>query len=144
MSEPVLFDTTAHIQAFRTRSLLPSMFDLEGEFMVHLSSVVAEELYIGASTTDMRRSVNRLWFFAQEMDRLITPNADHWREAGLVLQQVAARYGSARVAAGRMTNDALIALSARDSKLVILTTNIKDFGLLREFLPFAFRPFNLS
>ena len=120
------------------------MFDMRGDVVVHLSSVVAEELYIGASTPDLRRRVNALWYSAQEMHRLITPNADHWREAGLILEQVRARFGADRVARGRMTNDALIALSARDAKLSVLTANLADFGLLRELFVFSCRPFDLN
>ena len=61
----------------------------------------------------------------------------------MLLDQVRSRYGSGRLAKGRLTNDTLTALSARDSKLAVLTANIKDFAMLREFLMFAYRPFDL-
>jgi predicted nucleic acid-binding protein len=144
VSEPVLFDTTAHVQAFRQRVPLPDMLDLESDLIVHLSAVVVEELYIGAATADQRRRLDRLWYIAQELGRLITPNRDQWREAGLILQQVRARYGSSRVEQGRMTNDTLIALSARDAEVAVLTANTKDFALLGEFCQFRYRPYDLT
>lgn len=43
-----------------------------------------------------------------------------------------------------MTNDTLIALSARDSNVAVLTANVRDFALLREFCDFNYRPYDLT
>ncbi len=92
----------------------------------------------------LRQSVNVLWYGALEMERLIMPVANDWRDAGLVLQDVRRRHGSQRIAHGRLTNDALIAVSAKRGGLTVLTANQADFAILREFLDFDFRTFDLA
>jgi len=144
VSQRVLFDTTAYVQSMRMRIELPTSFIPEEELLVFFSSVVAQELYAGANHPDIQRAINQHWYRALENERLVTPLPPDWRNTGLLLQQVSRRYGSPRVAHGRMRNDALIAVSAQRYRLTVFSANAADFRALQEFCDFEFRPFDLS
>ena len=66
------------------------------------------------------------------------PSANDWRDAGLTLADIGQQLGYGLVGQGRLTNDALLALSARRYGLTVLTLNAGDFSLLARFRPFRF------
>jgi hypothetical protein len=79
------------------------------------------------------------WLTASgRLARLLVPTANDWREVGLLLGQIGARLGYEAVSRGRLTNDALLALSARRFGLTVMTLNAADFALLSRFHPFMF------
>jgi len=49
---------------------------------------------------------------------------------------LAAKYDYEQIGQGRLTNDALIAMSAGRSGITVITTNARDFIRLAEFRPF--------
>jgi predicted nucleic acid-binding protein len=49
---------------------------------------------------------------------------------------LAARYDYEQIGRGRLTNDALIAMSAGRSGITVITANARDFMRLAEFRPF--------
>ena len=55
-----------------------------------------------------------------------------------MLADVGEQLGYGLVGRGRLTNDALLALSARRHGLTVLTMNADDFSLLARFRPFRF------
>ena len=65
------------------------------------------------------------------------------KRTGLVLAEIAGRFGYEEIRRGRLTNDALIATGAARKGLVVLTTNRRDFARLAEFLPFRWRVVDL-
>jgi predicted nucleic acid-binding protein len=44
--------------------------------------------------------------------RILVPNLNDWTKTGKVLARLAAKYASEKIGQGRLTNDALIAMSA--------------------------------
>jgi predicted nucleic acid-binding protein len=52
---------------------------------------------------------------------------------------LAAKYDYEQIGQGRLTNDALIAMSAGRSGITVITTNSRDFMRLAEFRPFHWR-----
>lgn len=70
---------------------------------------------------------------SDRVDRIIVPTLDDWAQAGRVLAQLAAKYDYEMIGRGRLTNDALIAVSAARMKIKVITTNARDFGRLSEF-----------
>ena len=62
-----------------------------------------------------------------------------WKKTGLVLAQVAERFGYEQIGRNRLSNDALIAATAARHQLLLLTANPRDFARLAEFLPFEWR-----
>ena len=56
--------------------------------------------------------------------------------AGQVLARVGEKYGYEQVGRTRMTNDALIAITAARHGFTVLTKNATDFEKIAEFWPF--------
>lgn len=103
-----------------------------------LSSVVLEELYAGVSARS-RHPVARLERDFHGAGRILVPNLTDWTETGKVLALLAAQYDYEQIGKGRLTNDALIAVSAGRLGITVITANARDFGKLAEFRPFQWR-----
>jgi predicted nucleic acid-binding protein len=136
---PVLFDTSIYIAALRTDSgAVSSLRRIAGSQPVWLSSVVLEELYAGAGGRS-RRAVERLERDFDRARRILVPNLTDWTETGKVLALIAAKYGYEQIGRGRLTNDALMAMSARRLGITLVTSNARDFGKVSEFRSFQWR-----
>ena len=61
------------------------------------------------------------------------PNLSDWTQTGKVLALLAAKHDYERVGQGRLTNDALVAMSAGRSGITVITANARDFARLAEF-----------
>ena len=133
---PILFDSSIYITALRKgdegrltlRCLTP-------EAPLWLSAVVLEELYAGVSRRN-RRVVERLERDFDRASRILVPNLNDWTQAGKVLALLAAKYGYEQIGQARLTNDALIAMSAARQGITVVTANHRDFARLAEFRPF--------
>ena len=101
-----------------------------------MSAVVLEELLVGASDRKARQTLRRLEREFDSINRLLVPNLTDWSAAGTVLNQFGARFGFETVGKSRLTNDALIAMSAARHGLTIQTTNASDFRKLAEIRNF--------
>jgi predicted nucleic acid-binding protein len=130
---PVLFDTSVYIAALRSEdSGVLEVRRIDSGFPVWLSAVVLEELYAGAG--DRGQSVvARLERDFERAKRILVPNLSDWTETGSVLSRLAAKYGYEQIGRGRLTNDALIAVSASRLGIQIITRNARDFRRLAEF-----------
>jgi predicted nucleic acid-binding protein len=135
--QAALFDTTMYIAALRRRdeSLLLAR-RLEGPLW--LSAIVLEELYAGADERG-RGAIEKLERDFDGAQRILVPNLADWTQAGRVLARLAAKYDYEKIGRGRLTNDALIAMSAGRSGICVITANERDFGRLAEFRPFQWR-----
>lgn len=137
--QPVLFDTSIYITALRMGDdAAMSVRRIAGGAPVWLSSVVLEELYAGVSTRN-RRPVERLEHDFHRTRRILVPNLTDWTRTGKVLGLLAAKYDYEQIGKGRLTNDALIAMSAGRLGITVITANSRDFGKLAEFRPFQWR-----
>jgi predicted nucleic acid-binding protein len=105
---------------------------------IWLSSVVLEELYAGAEDRD-RHIVERLERDFDKARRVLVPNLSDWTQAGKVLARLAAKYDYEQIGQGRLTNDALIAMSAARTGITVITANRRDFSRLAEFRSFQWR-----
>jgi predicted nucleic acid-binding protein len=56
-----------------------------------------------------------------------------------VLARLAAKYDYEQIGKGRLTNDALIAMSAGRLGITVITANARDFSKLAEFRAFQWR-----
>ncbi|MGA8220264.1 MAG: PIN domain-containing protein [Candidatus Acidiferrales bacterium] len=135
----VLFDSSIYITALRMgEEAALSLRRIAGGEPVWLSSVVLEELYAGAGSHD-RRVVERLEYDFDRARRILVPNLTDWTQTGKVLARVAARHNYERIGQGRLTNDALIAMSAARVGITVVTANARDFSKLAEIRPFHWR-----
>ena len=134
--QPVLFDTVIYITALRMGDdAAVGLRRIAGGAAVWLSSVVLEELYAGTADRD-HRVVERMERDFDRANRILVPNLSDWTQAGTVLARLAAKYHYEQIGQGRLTNDALIALSAGRQGITVITANERDFRRLAEFRPF--------
>jgi predicted nucleic acid-binding protein len=135
----VLFDTSIYITALRTGDdTALGLRRIAGGAAVWLSSVVLEELYAGVSVRN-RHAVERLERDFHRAGRILVPNLTDWTLTGKVLALLAAKYDYEQIGKGRLTNDALIAMSTGRLGITVITGNARDFGKLAEFRPFQWR-----
>lgn len=142
MSQAILLDTSLYMALFRH----PGTIDVEraisgGELW--LSAVVLEELYAGADRHQLRMIEILERGFAANA-RLLVPALEDWKQTGVVLSRLALTYGYEEIRRGRLTNDALMAVSAGRCGASLRTLNRKDFALLAEFWQFDWQLVSLS
>ena len=97
------------------------------------------ELLIGARDRKSRKELIETADEFTKMNRVLLPVESDWRLAGDVLAQIGVRYGYEQVGRARMTNDALIAMSAARKGFIVLTHNAQDFRRIEKFRPFAWK-----
>ena len=138
----VLFDTSVYISDLRQGTA--ALFALrratreEGEAShpLWLSVVVLEELYAGAQDRRLRKLLVRLESDFGRVNRLLVPLRPDWTACGRVLALIGAKYSYEEIGRARLTNDALIAMSAARNGFTVLTKNAADFQRIAEFRPF--------
>jgi predicted nucleic acid-binding protein len=139
----VVFDTSVYISAFRQGDA--AILDLrrasradDGRSQpLWLSAVVLAELLIGAGDKKARRLLLQTEKEFARINRILVPSQSDWRLTGEVLSLVGKKYGYEQVGRARMTNDALISMSAARNGFMLLTRNPKDFKRIAEFRPFS-------
>ncbi|HXQ27328.1 MAG TPA: type II toxin-antitoxin system VapC family toxin [Candidatus Acidoferrales bacterium] len=137
--QPVLFDSSIYITALRTGDEAAlTLRRLGADAPVWLSSVVLEELYAGMNLRN-RHVLERLERDFERARRILVPNLSDWTQTGKVLALLAAKYDYEQIGRGRLTNDALVAISAGRSGITVITTNARDFARLAEFRPFQWQ-----
>ncbi len=109
---PVLFDTSVYIAALRRgNGAIVTLRRVAADAPLWLSSVVLEELYAGAGERE-RRVIERLERDFDRARRILVPNLTDWTQAGRVLGRLGDKYGYEGIGKVRLTNDALMAVSA--------------------------------
>jgi predicted nucleic acid-binding protein len=137
--QPALFDTSIYISALRRGDAgVFALRRLATDSPLWLSAVVLEELYAGASERD-RHVVERLERDFDRGKRILVPNLSDWAQAGRVLARLASKYHYEPIGQGRLTNDALIAMSAGRLGIRIITASQRDFSRLSEFRAFQWQ-----
>lgn len=130
--QPALFDTSIYISALRRGDgAALALRRLAADAPLWLSAVVLEELYAGAGERE-RRVLERLERDFDRAKRILVPSLSDWTQAGRVLARLAAKYDYEQIGRGRLTNDALIAMSAGRLGIRVITANQRDFGRLAE------------
>src|SRR5258707_6109962 len=110
--KPALFDSSIYITALRRgddAALALRRFTTDAPLW--LSAVVLEALYAGAADRD-RQIVERLERDFDRAKRILVPNLSDWTQVGRVLASLAGKYHYEKIGQGRLTSDALIAVSA--------------------------------
>jgi len=137
--QPALFDTSIYISALRRGDdAALTLRRLANDAPLWLSSVVLEELYAGADERG-RPVVERLERDFDKAKRILVPSLSDWTQAGRVLARLAAKYHYERIGQGRLTNDALIGMSAARLGITVITANERDFSRLAEFRIFRWQ-----
>ena len=136
---PVLLDTSIYITALRAGDdAVLKLRRFTPGAPVWLSSVVLEELYAGVKPRDSR-IVERLERDFDKAGRMLVPNLSDWTLTGKLLARLAAKYDYEQIGQARLTNDALVAMSAGRRGITIITANERDFGRLAQFHRFQWQ-----
>ena len=134
-----VLDTSLYVYATRSEDWsreLQAFYQAFAPF-VYLHSVVAGELLAGATSPELERRTRRhLLAPFEATGRLVTPGHDAWKRAGAVVARlVSEKRLSPNGIRRSFLNDCLIAASARDHGLVVVTDNLRDFELIRTVEP---------
>lgn len=136
---PVLLDTSIYISALRSGDdPVLKLRRVTSGAPVWLSSVVLEELYAGVKPRDSR-IVERLERDFDKAGRILVPTLSDWTVTGKLLARLAASYGYEQIGQARLTNDALMAMSAARRGITVITANERDFARLAQLRPFQWR-----
>lgn len=137
----LLYDTTVYID------ILQGRFPQHGEAMLRAtetwhSPVTEAELAATCGLLDPAHSRTReiVEQVAAVIDRrpsyrTITPDAEIWREAGILSGMLARTQGYRKEQRRRVLNDALLFETARKHGCAVLTRNVVDFDLLQQLDP---------
>ena len=107
---------------------------------MYLHSTVAGELLVGSRTPQLERDTQRNLIAPFEATgRVITPSAGAWKRAGITIARLIREGKLAPNGVPRsFFNDCLIAASARDNGVTVVTDNAKDFEMISSVAPVEF------
>ncbi len=133
-----MFDSSIYITAMRAGDeAVLTLRHWASDAPLWLSAVVLEDLYAGVKSRD-RKVLERLEHDFGRARRILVPTLGDWTQAGRALARLGVAYGYEQIGKGRLTNDALIAMSAGSHGITVIAANERDFGRLRKFRPFAY------
>ena len=130
----VVIDTNLYIDWLRTGRHEGVLF--ERDVVKYLSAVVVLELYAGAYSSHDRRVVRGVVATFGRVERILVPSGAVYEDAGHVLRALNQSRGYRLSGSPSLTNDVLIALSARSIGATVVTGNERDFAAIREVRPF--------
>lgn len=70
----------------------------------------------------------------EDLGRLIAPDASDWQQTGKIIAKFGQEYGFEEKFLTKITNDVLIALSARKIGAIVVTNNMRNFLRIKEFM----------
>lgn len=126
----ILFDTSILVSDLRTANYEERIQSAPG--LVRLSSVVLSELWRGAATAPERELLTRL----ARNRTVLTPTESNWLESGEMLGKMHADLGFPPQKLRDLHFDVLIALTARSHGARLITSNRRDFELIRRYRKF--------
>ena len=132
-----LIDTDLYIdliQSGKTFRIIHELYKKEAPG-IYFSSVVAQELLVGARSPAGKRHVETLFVPFEKAGRIVTPTHRQWKEAGDILARVLELRPDLKNKLPSLVNDCLLALSARAIGATLYTRNRDDFLLLRSIRP---------
>lgn len=94
------------------------------------------ELRAGAQTKMSLKAVNELFDFFRRIDRILVPSTKDYERAGEVISKLQIYKGYNIKKSSSITNDCLIATSARSIGAILYTQNMKDFQAIKAVLDF--------
>jgi|SRR5687768_3619856 predicted nucleic acid-binding protein len=127
------FDTNIHISLLTAAISFDHVVQQTGSFPIRLSPIVASEL-LGGVSSQPRGVVERL---VRQLVSLEPPSwRQCWHDAGRLLPRIFPQHQE--VGLSRLQNDLLLALTARHTGALFVTTD-GHFETIRRLLPFRLR-----
>lgn len=123
----IIIDTNLYI-AFKCGRHLDVYESMMFDRPVHLSSIVALELFAGAKSSKSQKNVEVLWARYKKIDRILSPSVQGYKNSGKLIQKMTDQRKD-------VMSDVLIAVSARESGAEVWTCD-KDFLRILDHLDF--------
>lgn len=130
----VIPDTSAFIPLLKEGIMHPVLAGEGKTPLLYMSAVVMAELYAGVRDKASIKRLDQLYTTFLDLGRLIVPDAGDWQKTGKIAAQMGRKYGFEGKYIAGITNDILIALSARRIGAAVITSNIKDFLRIGEWV----------
>jgi predicted nucleic acid-binding protein len=127
-----LVDTNIFIDRFLNPEQHRDVFLSQG--VVYLSAVVFMELRAGTHTKEALKAVYDLYSHFRRLDRLVIPSAADYERAGKIIALLQTAKGYTIKKSASITNDCLIASSARNIGATLYTRNKRDFEPISELM----------
>ena len=125
-----LVDTNIFIDRLAQPSLYQDVFLADG--LVYLSSVVLMELKAGAHSKESNEAVHDIRLLFTRSGRVVVPSMKDYETAGEIVARLQSSKGYDIKKCASISNDCLIAASARTAGAVVYTQNKKDFEAIRD------------
>jgi predicted nucleic acid-binding protein len=104
-----------------------------------LSAVVAQELLAGVKGRAAKTLHSKVLEPFERRGRVIAPSYSAWKETGNVLSTLVSSGRTSWPAVSRsFVNDVLLAMSCRESGVVLVTENVRDFARIAAVRQFDF------
>ena len=129
-----IVDTNIFIDRLNNPDALKTIFLSEG--LIYLSSIVLMELRAGAHTKKSIKAVHELFSFFRRVERIIVPSAGDYERAGKIIADLQRIKGYNIKKSASITNDCLLAASAKSTGSVLYTQNRQDFLAINEVFDF--------
>jgi len=129
-----LIDTNIFIDRFLNPDLHRDVFLSEG--LPCLSAVVFMELRAGAHHREAVKAVYDVYAHFTRVGRLVLPSAADYERAGEIIAKLQSVKGYTIRKSASITNDCIIAASARRIGATLYTQNQKDFAAIQQLMPF--------
>ena len=134
-----LIDTDLYIDLIQSGTTLPVIRELYERDApgLYFSSIVAQELLAGARSPAGKRRAEELFRPFERVGRVITPDHNHWKDAGGILAKVLRDRQDLKSKVPALVNDCLLALTARSLGATVYTRNREDFMLVQSIRAFS-------
>lgn len=129
-----LIDTNIFIDRFSDPNLHKEIFLSEG--IVYLSSIVLMEIRAGAHTKETIHAYDDLSNYFRRVDRIVVPSLKDFEKAGEVIARLQSIKGYDIKKSASITNDCLLAASARSMGAILYTQNKRDFKAIKDIFDF--------
>jgi predicted nucleic acid-binding protein len=136
----LLFDSSVWVDHLRRGALDGVIPALRGRFALWMDSVVAAELLAGCRGKPERRTVEHVLGPFERTGRIATPLHGDFRRAASALSTLRARGKTLANPGGALLDALIVAIAVRIGAMVV-SVNVRDFGLLAGRIPAAFHPY---
>lgn len=133
----IIIDTNIYIDYFNSGKHAQIIYQEGYPQVIHVSSIVLMELMAGSFSRTEVAIVNNIVKVAKSANKIVTPIYTDYVEAGRILVKLQSEKGYDLKKAYSLTNDVLIALSARRIGATVVTQNRRDFEAIQEFKGFS-------
>ena len=132
-------DTNLYVDALRTAEGNAALLAFHAAYapFEHLSAVVVQELRAGVRGRAAAKLESAIIAPFERRGRVITPSYAAWKESGRVLAELIGPTAWGQ-APRSLVNDVLLAMSCRESGVVLVTNNVRDCARIAGIRAFDF------